>query len=156
MARLTELLPFIKRPLITVPPMAFVTRSDLTIAAAQAGSSLHPANNRGTSVPRRWYPPPQISPQDMMWPHSQMIYPLSSPHSALSTSPMSQKDCPPLAWDFSCLHQLKCLIGFFHVMELLPIPQRYGSLSAPLKIGFVAPANYPPTQLFSRKFRVCR
>jgi hypothetical protein len=39
MAAYKRLLPWVKRPLIVVPPMAFVTRSELTIATAKAGMS---------------------------------------------------------------------------------------------------------------------
>jgi len=37
MPSLKQLLPWVKRRLITVPPMAYATRSDMTIAAAKAG-----------------------------------------------------------------------------------------------------------------------
>ena len=39
MSTLKALVPWVKRPLVTVPPMAFVSRSELTIAAATAGKS---------------------------------------------------------------------------------------------------------------------
>jgi hypothetical protein len=61
MTHLRTLLPFIKRPLIVVPPMAFVTKSRLTIATAQAGPPLLGTNPRCTRFPRMWYPSP--SPQ---------------------------------------------------------------------------------------------
>lgn len=69
MVAFKELVPWVKRPLVTVPPMASVSRSELVIAAAKAGQSVQPSllTGRCPWIPSMRSTPPHSSLTCRIW-----------------------------------------------------------------------------------------